>query len=95
LKNSCFQKKFGALFGSKISWGYHVSHAIAKADKALYAIKISKKILLSKTNKDPTYLIFYSILYYNSDILAVSIFMFLIKKQNHFCLLQGTSKLLK
>ncbi len=30
----------GVLFNSKISWGPHMAHAIAKANRAFYAIKI-------------------------------------------------------
>ena len=55
-------------FDSKLNWQTHIQKAITKANKALQAIKITRKYF---TNKELMTLVtsnFYLILYYNSEI---------------------------
>ena len=58
----------GVTFDSKLNWSNHVANAIGKANIALFALRLIKKLI---TNAEMRTLLdsnFYSILYYNAVI---------------------------
>ena len=72
LGNSVKTKKsmnvLGVLFDSKLTWGPHVAHAICKANKSLYAIRLIKKYFTAEQIKTLLTAYYYSSLYYNSEV---------------------------
>ena len=68
IKSSKTMNVLGVLFDSKLTWGPQVAHTIAKANRALYAIRMIKKHFTSGQIKTLLTSYFYSVLYYNSEI---------------------------
>jgi hypothetical protein len=72
LGNSVKTKKsmnvLGVLFDSKLTWGPHVAHAICKANKSLYAIRLIKKYFTAEQIKTLLTAYYYFSLYYNSEV---------------------------
>ena len=68
IKSSKTMNVLGVLFDSRLTWGPQVAHTIAKANRALYAIRMIKKHFTSGQIKTLLTSYFYSVLYYNSEI---------------------------
>jgi hypothetical protein len=58
----------GVIFDSKLMWGPHVAHCIAKANKSLFAIRQIKKFFKADQIKNILTTYFYTTLYYNSEV---------------------------
>ena len=58
----------GVTFDSKMNWQIQVSNAIAKAQKALYTLKLIRKFFSHKEMRTLLDSYFYSVLYYNASI---------------------------
>ena len=58
----------GVIFDSKLNWSAHVSTAITKAKKSLYALRLLRKFFNDQEMRMLLDSYFYSILYYNAVI---------------------------
>ena len=58
----------GVIFDSKLNWQIHTNHAISKAKKALFALRLLRKYFSINEMRSLLDSNFYSILYYNSVI---------------------------
>ena len=58
----------GVIFDSKLNWDAHISHAIIKSKKALFALKLLRKHFSTNEMRTLHDSYFYSVLYYNSVI---------------------------
>ena len=58
----------GVTFDSKLNWSSHTTKAIAKAKKALYALRLLRKFFPPDKMRSLLDSYFYSVLYYNSVI---------------------------
>ena len=58
----------GVIFDSKLNWDAHISHAILKSKKALYALRLLRRHFSNIEMRTLLDSYFYSVLYYNSVI---------------------------
>ena len=58
----------GVVFDSRLNWSEHVSEAVRKSNRALCALRLIKRYLTSSNMRTLLISIYYSILYYNSEI---------------------------
>ena len=68
IKSMSHMNVLGVEFDSKLTWTYHIAKQINKANKALHAIKMIKKYFSRKEILTLLTSIFFSILYYNSEV---------------------------
>ena len=58
----------GVIFDCKLNWNTHIAHAIGKAKKALFALRLLRKYFNPNEMRTLLDSNFYSILYYNAVI---------------------------
>ena len=58
----------GVTFDSKLNWSVHITNAISKAKKSLYALRQIKRFFTNSQMRRLIDSYFYSVLYYNSSI---------------------------
>ena len=58
----------GVIFDSRLKWNDQVSHAISKSNSALHCIRLIKQYFKAEELSQIITSLFYSVLYYNSEI---------------------------